>query len=95
MSLRERERRAAQRRQAEDLREQLRYDPNRICSFQVWCELAGVSPATGRRILASGQGQRVIQLSARRIGIRYADHLRWPNVKSGDRRTACIRSRTS
>jgi len=52
-------------------------DDNRVLSFAVWCELAGFSKATGRRVLASGEGPVVIRLSARRIGIRVRDHKHW------------------
>jgi hypothetical protein len=54
-------------------------EDDRVMSFSAWCELNGFSEATGRRILASGSGPRIIQLSARRIGIRVADNRAWQN----------------
>ena len=51
--------------------------PNRVRSFREWCAINGFSLATGRRILASGKGPKVIQLSERRIGIRDSDNLAW------------------
>jgi hypothetical protein len=57
-------------------------DDNRVLSFAVWCELAGFSKATGRRVLASGEGPVVIRLSTRRIGIRVRDHNRWLDRRS-------------
>jgi predicted DNA-binding transcriptional regulator AlpA len=52
-------------------------DVDRVMSFRKWCALTGVSPATGRRIISAGEGPTVIQLGARRIGIRYSDHRAW------------------
>jgi predicted DNA-binding transcriptional regulator AlpA len=49
----------------------------RILSLPEWYALCGFSDATGRRILSSGKGPKVIQLSERRRGIVLADHLRW------------------
>jgi hypothetical protein len=52
-------------------------DDNRVMTFAAWCELNGFSPATGRRIINSGKGPKVLQLSDRRIGIRHDDNPRW------------------
>lgn len=49
----------------------------RVLSFRAWCALHGFSPDTGRRILASGKGPKVIQLSDRRIGIREDHNAEW------------------
>lgn len=51
--------------------------PRRIMSFAQWCELLGISAATGRRILARGEGPPVIRLSERRIGIDAHDNDSW------------------
>jgi hypothetical protein len=48
-----------------------------VLSFHQWCALNGFSPRTGRRLLASGNGPTVIQLSEHRIGVRVADNRRW------------------
>ena len=74
MTIREADRRARQRER--DLQAP---NPYRVRSFYEWCELNGFSEATGRRILASGKGPKVLQLSARRIGIRDGDNLAWQN----------------
>ena len=37
----------------------------------------GISERTGRRILASGDGPKTLQLSERRIGIRESDNAAW------------------
>jgi hypothetical protein len=52
-------------------------DDQKILTFQQWCKLISVSPATGNRILRSGDGPKVIQLTERRFGIRVADNARW------------------
>jgi hypothetical protein len=77
MTLREQERRARQRER--DLQKRDEHAPDRVRSFAQWCEINALSPATGRRIIASGKGPKVLQLSARRIGIRDSDNLAWQN----------------
>jgi predicted DNA-binding transcriptional regulator AlpA len=52
-------------------------DLDRINSFSEWCKRAGISEATGRRILAAGEGPTVTWLSARRMGIRERHYLEW------------------
>jgi hypothetical protein len=52
-------------------------DDDRVMTFAQWIELNGLSRATGRRILQQGKGPKVLQLSDRRIGIRYGDNRRW------------------
>jgi predicted DNA-binding transcriptional regulator AlpA len=54
----------------------------RILSLDEWYKLCGFSDATGRRILNSGKGPRVIQLSERRKGIALGDHLAWIDSKT-------------
>ena len=49
----------------------------RVLSFKQWCGQCGFGARTGRRILKSGDGPPVIQLSERRIGIRQTDALAW------------------
>ena len=48
-------------------------DDDRVLTFKQWCELNGLSPRTGRRIIRAGK-VRVVDLSERRIGIRVADN---------------------
>jgi predicted DNA-binding transcriptional regulator AlpA len=57
-------------------------DLDRVDSFREWCRRCGFSEATGRRLLASGRGPRVVRLSERRIGIRERDHLAWLEIRS-------------
>jgi hypothetical protein len=52
-------------------------DDQQILPFQVWCRLNNLSLRTGRRVLASGSGPRVVQLSSHRIGGTYGDNRAW------------------
>jgi hypothetical protein len=49
----------------------------RVLPFKKWCELNGFSQRTGRRILASGDGPPILQLSTRRIGVREDHNAAW------------------
>lgn len=50
---------------------------NRVLSFIQWCELNGFSRATGQRLIRSGLGPVITQLSDRRIGITVANNAAW------------------
>jgi predicted DNA-binding transcriptional regulator AlpA len=52
-------------------------EDDRVLSFKQWCEMLGISRSTGQRIIAAGQGPRLVQLSAKRIGIRVSDNRAW------------------
>jgi hypothetical protein len=52
-------------------------DDNRVLSFSQWCELNGFSRATGQRVMRSGSGPTITQLSDRRIGITIANNAAW------------------
>jgi predicted DNA-binding transcriptional regulator AlpA len=80
MTLRENE--INKRRRHQDERDQSHHYDNHVLSFRQWCELNGFSAATGRRILNSGHGPRVLQLSVRRIGIRESDNAAWQNARA-------------
>jgi predicted DNA-binding transcriptional regulator AlpA len=54
---------------------------NRVMTFREWCERSGFSAVTGWRIMKSGDGPKVTQLSARRIGIREDHHAVWLNSR--------------
>ena len=59
-------------------RDQLHHDnDHRVLSFRDWCQINGISQATGRRIIAAGQGPVVTRLSVRRIGITIANNRVW------------------
>jgi hypothetical protein len=46
-------------------------------TFLEWCRLNRISERTGRRILASGTGPPVIQLSTKRIGVTVGANRLW------------------
>jgi hypothetical protein len=82
MTVREFERRAAQRRQSDPARDrEIGLDQFRILSFAQWCALNGISPATGRRLIKSGRGPTVVQLSDRRFGITIAANAEWQSAR--------------
>jgi hypothetical protein len=56
-------------------------DDNRVLSFRQWCILNGISARAGRRILASGNGPTVTQLSDRRIGITIRANREWQEAR--------------
>jgi predicted DNA-binding transcriptional regulator AlpA len=50
---------------------------NRVLTLREWCQLNGFSLATGHRIIKSGAGPIITQLSLRRIGITLANNKKW------------------
>ena len=50
---------------------------HQILTCLEWCSLNRISERTGRRILASGDGPTVTQLSAKRIGVSVGNNARW------------------
>jgi hypothetical protein len=78
VTVRERERRAQQRRQSNPIRDrELELSQFRVLTFAEWCRLNGFSLATGHRILKAGTGPVIIQLSDRRIGITVGANADW------------------
>jgi hypothetical protein len=59
-------------------------DPARVMRFEDWCERKGISVPTGKRILRSGKGPKVVRLSARRIGVTYGDDAAWTEARTGE-----------
>jgi hypothetical protein len=57
-------------------------DDRRVLSFRQWCELNGLSPATGRRLIAAGTGPIITQLSPRRIGVTIGNNRRWQDSRA-------------
>ena len=74
LSPREAERRRIQR--------QLSLDDDRVLTFNEWCALNGIGQRTGRRIIRSGNGPVVTQLSERRIGITVGNNRRWQTARA-------------
>ena len=54
---------------------------SQVLTFDEWCRLNRFSKRTGRRILNSGNGPIVTQLSARRIGVTVANDRAWKAVR--------------
>ena len=61
------------------------FDDRQILSFKTWCLINDLSPRTGRRILASDNGPRITQISARRIGVTYGDNRVWQEFRARGR----------
>ena len=59
------------------LRQRLVEDDDAVLSFREWCALNGHSERQGRRILTSGNGPTVTQISDRRIGITRRNNRIW------------------
>jgi hypothetical protein len=57
-------------------------DDMRVLTFAQWCEVNHISEATGNRILKSGNGPKVVQLSERRRGIRVGDNRKWQDANA-------------
>jgi hypothetical protein len=83
MTVREAKRRRAQRaRDLEKRRRERALDPtlsrdDQVLTFRQWCALNAVSERTGARILAGRNPPPIVQLSAKRIGIKVGDNLTW------------------
>jgi hypothetical protein len=50
---------------------------SQVLTFAEWCRLNRFSKRNGRRILSSGKGPIVTQLSARRIGVTIGNDRAW------------------
>jgi len=61
--------------------EHLTADDLKVLTLREWAALNTLSFQTAKRILASGEGPRVVQLSARRVGIRVIDNARWQEAR--------------
>ena len=57
-------------------------DDDKVLTFAEWCGLNGIGKRTGRRILTSGRGPVVTQLSERRIGITVGNNRRWQESRA-------------
>jgi hypothetical protein len=50
---------------------------SQVLTFFEWCQLNRISTRTGRRILNSGTGPTITQLSPMRIGVTVANNKLW------------------
>ena len=57
-------------------------DDDKVLTFAEWCELNRLGKRTGRRIIRSGNGPVVTQLSERRIGITVGNNRRWQESRA-------------
>jgi len=57
-------------------------DDDKVLTFAEWCALNGIGKRTGRRIIRSGNGPVVTQLSERRIGITVGNNRRWQEARA-------------
>jgi hypothetical protein len=58
-----------------------RDDDYRVMRFKVWFDSKGFSVPTGRRLVRSGKGPRIVQLSARTIGVTVKDDREWTEAR--------------
>jgi hypothetical protein len=56
--------------------------PDQILTLLEWAAINRISERNARRILASGDGPAVVQLSAKRVGIRVGDNRAWQQARS-------------
>jgi len=62
--------------------EQHSLEGDRVLTFAEWCELNRIGKRTGRRIIRSGNGPVMTQLSERRIGITVGNNRRWQEARA-------------
>ena len=55
---------------------------DQVLTFLEWCRLNRISERNGRRIIASGHGPAVVQLSPRRLGVTVGANHRWQAAKT-------------
>jgi predicted DNA-binding transcriptional regulator AlpA len=54
---------------------------NRVLTLAQWADLNSLSYASAKRLIASGQGPKLIKLSERRIGVREDHNEQWQNSR--------------
>ena len=57
-------------------------EDDKVLTFAEWCALNKIGQRTGRRIIRSGNGPVVTQLSERRIGITVGNNRRWQTARA-------------
>jgi hypothetical protein len=62
--------------------EQHSAEGDKVLTFAEWCALNKIGQRTGRRIIRSGNGPVVTQLSERRIGITVGNNRRWQAARA-------------
>jgi predicted DNA-binding transcriptional regulator AlpA len=61
--------------------EHLTADELKVLTLKEWATLNGFSFMTAKRLIAEGDGPRIIQLSPRRVGVRVIDNARWQEAR--------------
>ena len=67
----------AERRRRQAAQKAARDHRDRVLTFREWCATNGFSKSTGIRLLKSGDGPAIVQLSPRRIGVKESDNAKW------------------
>jgi hypothetical protein len=57
-------------------------NPDQVLTFGQWCTVNNLSERTGRRILASGKGPVITELSPQRIGITVGNNKAWQEARA-------------
>src|SRR5262245_42516159 len=79
----DREQRLAQARAERlQLRQRFADDDDAVLTFKEWCALNSISERQGRRILASGIGPVITQISAKRIGVSRRNDRAWKESRA-------------
>jgi hypothetical protein len=55
---------------------------DQVLTVRQWAALNAISYRTARRILDAGEGPRILQLTAGRIGIRVRDNAAWQEARA-------------
>jgi hypothetical protein len=69
-------------REAERARIAQYQNDNQVLTFFQWCLLNSFSEATGRRVIASGAGPIVTELSPRRFGVTIGNNRAWQQSRA-------------
>jgi predicted DNA-binding transcriptional regulator AlpA len=59
--------------------------PHRVLTLREWAKLNSIGYRTAHRLIASGKGPRLTQLSDRRVGVREVDNAAWQASRVRDR----------
>jgi hypothetical protein len=77
---RQRKRQTSKKTKYDRVAKNISYSPDRVRSVVEWCIVNNISTDTGYRILRSGKGPKVLQLSPNRVGIRDSDNKAWQDT---------------
>jgi hypothetical protein len=63
-------------------------DLDRVIPLTDWFRRIGLPTRSGRRLIASGQGPTITELTERRKGVRERDHIQWLEARRVTNNTA-------